>query len=423
MTTETKPHVLHVGFVEAFAASTDFVGCHVTAVLDSGAAASMPPGLRHRFAEVLSFDTRPGIDLNGYDRELDTIHDLALRLGERFGPPSAVVGMFEHTAIAAGHVRDMFGVRGTSEEAARRCRDKVLMKDAVAAAGIDVPRYRPVDSDTPPGEIAAIARELRGRLILKPRSQAASLGVVELADGDALLAHAAEHRIEDGYQVEEFVEGAVCHFDGVIRDGVLRFFSASRYLTTCFEFQHHRTPLASVTIGDEALVARARRLAEEVLAAVGVTDSSFHLEAFHTADDRLVFLEIAARFGGAGIVAHVKNACGVDLVEESFLACTGEPSRIPEPAPTVPPSGWLLMAVPAAGRCVVRGMSGLDPAPEHVIHSDVPNLAQVLDASAGVFVAAGRFTFAGPSHDAVERSVRHVMDTFRVTVEEAPAPE
>ena len=96
---------------------------------------------------------------------------------------------------------------GTTVEVASRFRDKVKMKDALAGSSIRLPRYLAVGS----GSLREFAGKLTGKVVLKPRSQAASMGVQVFASGDDLIRYAACHEISPGYEVEEFVEGAICH--------------------------------------------------------------------------------------------------------------------------------------------------------------------------------------------------------------------
>lgn len=80
------------------------------------------------FARVVVSDSDDPSDTTGYERQLDTIIKLADELAVEFGPPRAVVGIFEHTVYPAAVLRERFGLAGTPAEVALRCRDKVEVK-------------------------------------------------------------------------------------------------------------------------------------------------------------------------------------------------------------------------------------------------------------------------------------------------------
>ena len=147
------------------------------------------------------------------------------------------MGLFEHTVYPAAVLRDHFGVPGTRPQVALRCRDKVEMKRALEGSDVVVPKFWPVQESTTAAELEQLLVGIPGRVVLKPRGQAGSAGVRAFDSVADLLDQAAGAGFENGYEVEEFVEGTVCHLDGVVRDGAVGFLSVSRYLGTCLEFE------------------------------------------------------------------------------------------------------------------------------------------------------------------------------------------
>ncbi|MEU2225419.1 hypothetical protein [Streptomyces sp. NPDC018347] len=411
-----KQHVVHVGFHASEAHTADFDTDHVTAVMPRASAARLPAALASKFARIAVLDLPDTDDLDTYDRAVDGMRDLVAGLVAEFGPPAGIVGLYEHTTLPAARLREHFGVPGTSVRTAIRCRDKVPMKQALSGTGIRVPRFLAVGPGTGREELAGFAAGLPGRIVLKPRSQGASIGVRILDGAAQLLALAEAGGIEEGYEAEEFVEGSIYHVDGVVRDAELRWFCASRYLDSCFDFQHGTAPLAAVTPDDPGLVGRMRRFTETVLRALELTDSTFHLELFHTPGDELVFLEIGNRFGGAGIGWHQRTVYGVDLAREAALACLGRPSELAGSTTMldhrqVGSSGWLYM--PAVGGTVrVVAVTGLDELPASVVAADTPAAGDVLAAAGRTWPTAGGFLVTGESAAAVERDMDRIIHTY-----------
>lgn len=421
--TPSRPHIVCVGFHAGEADAFDFEGCAVTAVMPRRSADRLPADLAGRFARIAVFDLddSSGADLDAYDRVYEHIRDLVRSLVARFGAPVGVVGLYEHTTLPAARLREDFGVPGTDVRTATLCRDKVRMKQVLGAAGVTVPRYLAVGPQTPVGELGRFASALPGRIVLKPRSQGASFGV-RILDGSAeLLRLAQDGGIAAGYEAEEFVEGTICHFDGVVRDGAIRWFSASKYLDSCFDFQYRDVPLASVTLDDPGLVARAREFTATVLKVLGLADSVFHMEAFHTPDDELVFLEIGNRFGGAGVPAQQRLVYGVDMAREAVLACTGAPSALSSDAqsmldhPAVGASGWLFLPLAEKARCRVVHVSGADRLPESVVRAEIPAVGDELAAAGDPWPSAGRFVLSGRSTAAVADDMASIAANYAVT--------
>lgn len=413
---------MHLGFAESTANLVDFDHGRTSLIMHRNGLESLPGTITGRFDRIAAFDAPDGGDADGYERNDAIVLELAEQTVTDLGRPTAIVGLFENTVVPAARLREHFGIPGMSMRTAVRCRDKVAMKAAVRYAGVRVPEFREVGPHTDPAGLAAIAAAMPGRVVLKPRRQAASIGISIFDSGADFLRHARSAGLPDDYQVEQFVDGSICHFDGVVRDGRIRFFSASKYLDdcTCFAFQFHDAPLATVTLDSPRIVADARHFTESVLDAVELRHGVFHLEAFITPDGHFVFLEIAARFGGAGIVKQLEQAYGVDLIEETLLACLGKPSRVAvETRPSAAAHGLLLMPIGRKSKCVVRRIRGLDRCPESVVWSDIPNIAQILEGGVGVYVSGGKFVLAGDSTESVIHALGVVMDSYAIDVDDA----
>ncbi|WP_168711400.1 hypothetical protein [Streptomyces sp. RKND-216] len=419
--TAGKQHVVHIGFHASEAHTVDFDADHVTAVMARGSLTRLPGELASRFARIALLDLPDSADLDTYDRAYDHMCDLVDELSAEFGAPDAIVALYEHTTLPAARLRERFGLPGTNVRTALLCRDKVPMKETLAAAGVPVPRFLPVGPETGRSELEDFLAPMPpGPIVLKPRSQGASIGVRILDDADALLVLAAEGGLEEGHEVEEFVQGPIYHIDGVVRAGEMRWFCTSRYLDTCFNFQHGDQPLAAVTSDSPELTERMQEFTARVLDTLGLTDSTFHMELFHTPDDELVFLEIGNRFGGAGISWHQRTVFGVDLAKEAVLACTGRPSEVLTPktmldTPDPGASGWLYMPLGAQGSVHVLGVTGLEELPEAVLSAEVPAVGDVLNGRGNVWRTGGRFLVGGPSTASVEQSMARIVDTYTLT--------
>ncbi|MGW1812920.1 ATP-grasp domain-containing protein [Streptomyces sp. NPDC002125] len=240
-----------------------------------------------------------------------------------------VLSLSEFGILEAVHIRRHLGLPGPSAARVELVRDKVRMKEALAGSGIRHPRF----VGAPP---ACGPLPWTGKTVLKPRAGASSEGVMVLDTAREALS--AYRKLPDpgNYQLEEHIEGDILHIDGLMQDGRFLELATSRYVNKPVEFAGG-LPLGSHQI---ELTEAHRDLAREVAIALGIEDGCVHLEAFHTASGELVFLEVANRVGGAGVVTAHERRYGVHLPSHEIAVRLGL-----ERPPSAPPSGryhgWL----------------------------------------------------------------------------------
>ncbi|HEY2795727.1 MAG TPA: hypothetical protein VGJ28_25415 [Micromonosporaceae bacterium] len=387
-------------------------------------------GEYHRFAAGvdcrLSYITLPvGLPVIGRDSAqeivvvdnlaLDTVTQAAQEIVERHGSLDGIVGISEKDVLMTAHLRERMGMPGWRPEFIRRFKDKPTMKTLVRDAGLRVPHFVPLGPDTTADDVL---RELNLPVVLKPRQEAASRGVVILYDADSLKAALATVD-PAAYECEDYISGEIYHIDGVRRGGVFHFVSASRYLNTCLDFANGQ-PLGSVTVPDGDLRSRLFAFAAECFDALGLFDAPFHLEVIDDKDGGLVFLENAIRPGGAEIPFINHDCFGADLFGEAFRATLGLPPMTEQADFTEPAAaGWVSIPEPRPfpSRVIYRE-SLLDAIPE--IYAELlPPIGEVFDGTGGYDHIAGRFRLRGESEQQVEDAALRIMRDYVVHSEPA----
>lgn len=275
-----------------------------------------------------------------------------------------IIALSEYELLDAARLREWLGVPGATVAEVSLVRDKILMKRAVAQAGLRVPRFMPLQ--------ALLAHPQRmpwkGTTVLKPHSGASSEDV-RIFDSPAHVRAAITAgtsqvaRLTQGleavaeYEIEEFVDGDILHFDGLVANGKLLTITASRYVGTCLGYAQGQ-PLGSFHFPITPLY---REWATQALAAVGINQGSFHLEAIE--HNGLVFLEVGNRVGGADVVPTFELATGVHLPSEELrILLDGAPSR-PLPPTQVANAwhGWFVFPGHVHGGQPYWGVTGVSP--------------------------------------------------------------
>ncbi|MFD3549780.1 acetyl-CoA carboxylase biotin carboxylase subunit family protein [Streptomyces sp. NPDC058655] len=355
------------------------------------------------------------------------VSELALGIVRRYGPLDHVVALFERDLEVAAALRELLGVAGPRPAEVERVRDKVTMKELVASAGLRVPRFTDAGS---PDRVRRFARETGFPVVLKPRDGSGSQGI-HLVHSAASLEETLASPLEN-YACEEFVDGTMYQVDGVVQGGAVRVLRAFRLLNTCLDYALG-DPFGSVACDDPELEKRLAGYAEVVLAALGVRDSVFHLEVFAVGPeapaapavapvpdatpvpgdyDDLVFLEVAARAGGAELPHLWREVYGLDLLEVAARMSLGESLVLPPLAPGGEAAGYLLMPEPPVRPCRVLSTTSLiDRVPE--MYAEVlPEPGAVLNGTGGAKETGGRYRFRAGSGRAVELAIRQVIDAY-----------
>ena len=226
-----------------------------------------------------------------------------------------IVALDDFDVETAAMLREHLQVPGMGETTARGFRDKLAMRVRARAAGILCPDFVHVVN------YEAI-REWTSRIappwVLKPRSQAAAIGIRKIGSTDDLW-HTLEALGDDRaeYLLEQFVPGDVFHVDSVLRDRRVVFSAASRYGTPPMAVAHEGGIFVTRTLNDQDETATALNAANaQLLDAFGLVRGVSHTEFIRAGDGRIYFLETSARVGGAYIVDVVEAATGVNLWRE-----------------------------------------------------------------------------------------------------------
>ena len=210
-------------------------------------------------------------------------------------PIDRVLANWEPLVILAAKMRERWGIPGMSVDTVNGFRDKQLMKERVAAAGLRVPRSRRVTTES---ETRAAAEEIGYPLVLKPIAGAGSADTYRCADRQELDDALDKMGNVTVASLEEYIEGEEYTYDTVCVDGVPACTRTSRAICLPLEARSYEwiSPVV-ISVRDLAQpkLAGGIELGRKVLKALDMGDGFTHMEWFLTAKGEAVFGEIGCR--------------------------------------------------------------------------------------------------------------------------------
>jgi biotin carboxylase len=286
---------------------------------------------------------RPLVDVHSQIIEVSSQQDLEEVLGALARhdllsqPFSRVTSADEFALVTAAGVAAALDVGGLEPVVAATMRNKIVQKRLVSAAGLPVAEFAVID------DIASTSAPPRGwsrwPAVIKP-SSGADTAATALLHGTQDFNEFLEWR--RGWQpgarlaatwasiggseflLEEYIDAEEWSIDGVLHDGEVVFISVGHYLTEQLQSDQAFTFAQFDPTSDTRTYELATEFARRALAALGLTDGIFHLEAFCPPDGSgLIYGECAARPGGGGIPAAITRKLGVDMIAYDALIAVG----------------------------------------------------------------------------------------------------
>lgn len=333
------------------------------------------------------------------------------RLAGRFGAPAAVVALKEDDLLTAAVLGRRWDCPGRTPQQLLPFRDKLVMAQQVAAAGLAVPATAAAPA---PAAVRAHGGVHGWPVVVKPRVGSSSEGVRIIPGPDQ--AGALRFDPETPMLVQAHDSGVIHHVDGVFDGTRLGTWRVSRYVDTCLAFRDG-SPLGSVEQDDPRLRAAVEVFTTAVLRALTDTPTVFHLEVFiDPGTMRCTFLEIGARGGGAEIPFTWREVHGYDLMRAAFGIALGRAPQIPAPDSFgAECAGWLLVPAPAQRPCQITEATSLVGGADGPYAESIPHAGDVLPAGDAYYEHVGaRYRFRGPDSATVTSAVLAAASQVRV---------
>ncbi|MFC0430670.1 ATP-grasp domain-containing protein [Kutzneria buriramensis] len=253
--------------------------------------------------------------------------------------PAAVVPLLEYATPFAARLAERYGLPGASLGAANIMRDKALLRQVTAAAGVRNPEMAPAHS---PADVLSFMRQHPGPVVLKPANRQASVGTQVIYDpNDVLRAWLAcvaqdegilvpDRAVELRMLVERYVAGDEYSVEMLVQRGkpvfanvtAKQLFPGSRPVELAHLVPADIPPALTATLG--AQTAR-------VVDVTGFRDGIVHCE-WIVADGVPHLVECAGRCPGDGIMEIIERAYPVPLLRTYFEIMKGRQPSAPMPS-------------------------------------------------------------------------------------------
>lgn len=268
-------------------------------------------------------------EIDAFDKEFNKVAGAYKIIHEKIVNVDGIISASEYTIYPVARLRTLYNIPGLKCTQGMYFRDKIQMKERINSAifknrpiSIFLPKYAPLNKGMKLEHILSQMSkvDIKFPIILKPRNSAGSLGVYFVKNKRHLQEVLIKHNNTTPYEVNEFIDAQVIHVNGVVQDNCIKFISS---------YENGETPLNSGVYGKHGEIhfeikgkdieRKLYNIASEIIFRLGMKNGVFHLELFKDKEDKIIFLEIAARPPGGEIISLVEVATGVNLQKINFL--------------------------------------------------------------------------------------------------------
>lgn len=398
----------------AFLAAAKRLGLNVVTGVD------VPQPLAERWQAPLPLDFNVPDEAASKAAEFAKMHNVA-----------AILSVDDSATLVAAKANALAGLPHNDPESALAARDKLVMRERLAAAGVPVPAFRAVPVTADP---VAVASDIAFPCVVKPTRLSGSRGVIRANTSEEFIAAFTRTRrlvLGEGADpgttcllVEQFIPGQEVALEGLLTDGVLHvlalFDKPDPLDGPFFEETIYVTPSRLPAEIQQAIAQRTVEAAQ----ALGLRTGPVHAELRINTED-IWPIELAGRSIGGLCSTILEFGAGMSLEELILRHAVGLPlSALERRGPAV---GVMMIPIPRGG--VFRGVSGMDEAQAVPGITGIEITAKVNYPIHPLPEGASYlgFIFAhGETPEAVEHALREAHQRLRIRIDPllplSPAP-
>lgn len=262
-------------------------------------------GLNQNLKQALAEYYRVG-DMENEDQTLRALGHFI----HRWGRLDRFESLNEHWLELEAQMRTDFNIFGTKLDFVRNLKSKARMRAFFRKSGVaTVPQHRVTTLE----EVLQFLKRVDYPVVVKPDSGAGAAMTYKISDRAELDKFFAEKPADTGFVMEDFVDGLVVTYDGIVnRAGEVVFAASTRYDQSVMNVVNTNGHMSYVCRREiEPAIEDAGR---KILKAFDVRERFFHIELFQTnKDGKIIALEVNMRPPGAWITDAMNYAYDADV--------------------------------------------------------------------------------------------------------------
>ncbi len=223
---------------------------------------------------------------------------------------------------AVGYVCEHLGLCGLSEESARICNDKYLMKDRFVENGVNTARYFKANSRD---EVKNAMKQLNTPVVIKAVDLQASRGVFIVNSEEEALQRFEEIKKMSKHDyciIEEFIDGIEFGAQAFVYNGEILFVLPHGDFNFCITTNvpvGHYAPLDQ----PEHVIKAATECATDSIKALGLNNCAINIDMIYK-DGKVYMLELTGRAGATCLPELVSIYYGIDYYKMIVMMAMGE---------------------------------------------------------------------------------------------------
>ena len=223
-----------------------------------------------------------------------------------------IIPLDDYEVSTAATLREHLRLPGMGESVTRMFRDKLAMRLRARECGVAVPAFSAVFHHPTLNEFM---QRVPGPWLLKPRYEAGSMGIKKCANASEVWRWLNQWGDNQShYLLEKFVPSDVFHVDTIVWDGKIKFSVVHKYGLPPLTVSHGGGVFTTRSMSPDHPDAQALlAMNARVIESLGMVRGINHIEFLKpNGSDDFLFLEAAARVGGANIADMIEYATGMN---------------------------------------------------------------------------------------------------------------
>ncbi len=210
------------------------------------------------------------------------------------------------------NIRTDFNIWGIRTDYVQNIKKKSRMRAAFRKAGVNVIAQKKTSERS--GALEFI-RRVGYPVVVKPDSGAGAAHTYKISDQRELDQFFRIKPEGVSFVMEEFIDGLVVTFDGLVnRDGEIVFACSTKYNGSIMDVVNHDLHMSYVTRPE--IPANVEEMGRKIVKAFDLKERFFHIELFERKDGRLVALEVNIRPPGGYITDAINYSFDIDIYDE-----------------------------------------------------------------------------------------------------------